>query len=70
MKNLGHGVQMAGEVTLGALRNTATAPGDEDILGERGIRVLDLDKSELNAALIEILDQISQLALCIVSRQN
>lgn len=61
---------MAREVALGALRNAAAAPGNEDILRERCIGVLDLYESELNAAFIEVLDQISQFTTCVISRQN
>lgn len=32
MKYLGNGSKVTGEVTLGALGNTAAAPRDEDIL--------------------------------------
>ena len=65
MENLGYGGRVAGEVALGALRDATTAPGDEDILRKSRVGVLDLDEGELDAALVEILDQVGQLAVCV-----
>ncbi|KAL3961656.1 hypothetical protein ACCO45_003179 [Purpureocillium lilacinum] len=65
VENLGYGGRVAGEVALGALRDATTAPGDEDILRKSRVGVLDLDEGELDAALVEILDQVGQLAVCV-----
>lgn len=64
MQKLRDGSQVAGKVTLCPFRNTFTAPGDEDILGETGVRVSDLDIGELYSSFREFVDQVYQFALC------
>lgn len=64
MQELRDSSQMARKVTLCPLRNTFTAPGDEDILGEASVRVFDLDVGELYSSFRELLDEIFQFALC------
>jgi hypothetical protein len=63
VKDLGDGVEMAGEVAFGPLRNTATAPGDEHVLGETAVGILDLDEGELDTALAEVFDELGKLAI-------
>lgn len=58
MEDLGDRSKMAGEVSLGALRDTASAPGDENVFGEAGIRVLDLDEGELDTSFAKVLNQV------------
>lgn len=69
---------MAAKVALGTLGYTLTAlllsdqismrtrttyPSDQDVLGERGVWVLDFDECELNASVRELIDQIGKFAL-------
>lgn len=54
---------MAHEVSLCTLGYTTSAPGDQDVLRESGVGVLDLDVGELDATLVEVLDQVGQLTL-------
>lgn len=42
-----------------------TDPCDQDVLGQAGVRVLDLDEGKLDAAVGELLNQVHQFALCI-----
>ena len=63
VEDLGDGGEMACEIALGPLRDTSTTPGNQDILWECGIRVLDFDKGKLDAALVEILDQVEKITL-------
>lgn len=63
VQDLGNGGGVGGEVALGALRDTASAPGDEGVLGQTRVGVLDLDEGELDTALAEIFDQFFELAL-------
>lgn len=65
MKDLGDGVKVAGKVALGPLWNTTTAPGDEHVLGETAVGVLDLDKGELDTTLAEVFDELGKLAIYI-----
>lgn len=63
MENLGHGSQVACEVSLCALGDAAAAPGNEDELGQARIGVLDLDERELDPALAEVLNQVGEFAI-------
>lgn len=54
---------MACEVSLGAFRYAATAPGDEDIFGEAGVGVFHLDEGILDTAFAEVLDQVGQFSI-------
>lgn len=63
VKDLGHGSQVAGEVSLCALGDTSSTPADKNKLGETRIGVLDLDKGELDSALAEVLNQLGELAI-------
>lgn len=63
VENLGNGVKVAGEVALGPFGDTATAPGDEDVLGKTAVGVLDLDECELDTAFVEVLDQVGELTV-------
>lgn len=63
MENLGDGIEVTGEVALGPLRDTTTAPGDEDVLGQTTVGVFDLQESELNATLVEIFDEVGNLTI-------
>lgn len=56
---------MAGEIALGPLRNTAAAPCYQDVLGQPRVGILDLDKGKLDAALIEVLDELLELSFCV-----
>lgn len=63
MEDFGDRGEVAGKVALGPLGNTSAAPRDEDILGKPSVGVLDLHICELYSALVEILDQLGELAL-------
>ena len=64
VKNLGDGGQVAGKVPLCSLGDTAAAPGDQDVFRESAVGVLDLDEGELDAAFVEVLDQVGKLTIC------
>jgi hypothetical protein len=63
MEHLGDGGEMACEVALGALGHTAAAPGDHDIFRKARVWVLDSDKSKLDAAFAEVLDELGEFAV-------
>lgn len=63
MEDLRDGGEVAREVPLGALGHATTAPGNQDILGQPRVGVLDLDVGELDTTLAEILNQVVELAL-------
>lgn len=63
VKDLGHGSQVAREVSLCAFRNTTSAPANKDELGKARIGVLDLDEGELDSTLAEVLNQVDELAI-------
>lgn len=54
---------MACEVALGTLGDTATTPGDEDVLGKTAVGIFDLDKCKLNAAFVEVFNKVRELTL-------
>lgn len=54
---------MGGEVALGSFGDTASAPSNQSVLGEARVGVLDLDKSELDTALVEVFDELGELAI-------
>lgn len=56
MEDFRNGCQVAGEVALRSLGNTASTPSNEDILGQSSVGVFDLDEGELDAALTEVFD--------------
>ena len=58
VEDLGNGSHMAREVALGPLGDTASAPGDEHVLGQTGVGVLDLDIGELDSTLVEVLNKV------------
>lgn len=64
VKDLGDGGQVAGKVPLCSLGDATAAPGDQDVFGESTVGVLDFDEGELNAAFVEILDQVRKLTIC------
>jgi hypothetical protein len=64
VKNLGDSGNMAGEVALGSLRDAATAPGDQDILGKAGVWVFDSGECELDAAFAKFLGKLGEITLC------
>lgn len=63
VKNLGDSSQVACEVALCAFGDTSSAPADQNELGKTRIGVLDLDKGELDAALVEVFNQLSEVAI-------
>lgn len=63
MQDLRHSGGMAGEVALCTFRYTSSTPSDEDVFRKAGIGVLDLDKSVLDTTFVEILEEISELAV-------
>lgn len=63
VKNLGDSSQVACEVALCAFGDTSSAPADEDKLGKARIGVLDLDKGELDSTLVEVFNQLSEVAI-------
>ena len=63
MEHVGDRGGVARKVALCPLGNSATAPGNKNVLGEPGIGILDLDKGELNASLVEVVDQAGKLAI-------
>lgn len=64
MEDLGNGIEVAGEVALRSLGDAVTTPGDEDMLWQGRIWVLNLDEAELDSALIEVLEKLAEFALC------
>ena len=64
MKNLGDGGQVAGKVPLCSLGDTTAAPGDQDVFRESTVGVLDFDECELDAAFVEVLNQVGKLTIC------
>ena len=64
VEDFGDGIQVAGEVALCALWHTLTAPGEENMLGKRSVRVLDFNESKLNAAFAKVFNEIGEFALC------
>lgn len=44
-----------------------TNPCYQDVLGEARVGVLDLDEGELDAAVVKLVNQVCQLALCVES---
>lgn len=63
-KNLGHGIDMAGEIALCPLRHALAAPADEGILWQRGVGVFDFEKGELYSAIAELVNQLAEVAVC------
>lgn len=57
-------IQVASEVALCALWHALAAPGEENMLGKRSVRVLNFDESKLNAAFAEVFNEIGEFALC------
>lgn len=55
---------MAGEVSLRAFWNPFSTPSYENILGQRGVWIVDLDKSELDPTVGKLINQIYQFTLC------
>lgn len=45
-------------------RTEQAYPGNQDVLGQGRVGVLDLDKGELDAAVGELVYQVEQFALC------
>lgn len=64
VKNLGDGGQVAGKVPLCSLGDTTAAPGNQDVFGKSTVGVLDFDEGELDAAFVEVLDQVGKLTIC------
>jgi len=63
MKELGHGSQVAGEITLCSFWHTFSTPPNEDVLGETGVGIRHLHKRELHSSFGEFLDEIGQFTL-------
>lgn len=63
VKNLGDSSQVACEVALCPFRDTSSTPANENKLGKARIGVLDLDKGELDSALVEVFNQLSEVAI-------
>ena len=63
VKNLGDSSQVACEVALCAFGDTSSAPANENKFGKTRIWVLDLDKGELDSALAEVFNQLSEVAI-------
>ncbi len=55
---------MAGKVPFCAFWNPFTAPSYENILGQRRVWIIDLDKGELDSTVGKLINQIYQFTLC------
>lgn len=64
MEQLGHSGHMAGEVSLGPLRHAFAAPGNEGILGEAGVGVLNFEEGKLDSSIREFVYQVDYFTLC------
>jgi hypothetical protein len=62
-KNVRYCIQMACEISLCSLRHAFSTPSNKYALWEGGVRVLDLDKGELDPPIGELLNQVHKLAL-------
>lgn len=56
MQNLGDGSNVAREVSLRPLGDTAAAPGNENMLGQPRVGILNLDEGKLDATFAEVFD--------------
>lgn len=63
MKELGNCSQVAGKVTLCSLRHTFSTPANENVLGETGVGIRHLHKSELYPSFGKFLDEVGQFTL-------
>ncbi len=64
VEDLGYGIEVAGEVAFCSLGHAATTPGNEDMLRQTSVGILDLDKAELDAAFTEVFEEFAKFALC------
>ena len=63
LQHLGHRGEMTREVAFGAFRYAFAAPAYQGILWEGSVWIFDFDKSKLDPAIRELVDQLRELTI-------
>ena len=58
MEHSGYGRTVTREITLGSFGNSFSTPGNEDEFRQCGIGIFDFDKSKLDFAIREFVDEV------------